>query len=442
MAAAAAVHAVDGEQKTLPVDEGGKDANDSRYHCVASSVAQDRILDQTAAIELPYFQDAQFTADGTSIIALCKGNRLRSYVLPPDLLEPSSQPKHIVQYSETTLGSPIQSYATYPDYQLQDPSKTVYLAASRDQPIKLYNALYCNYQHASYPLIDQYTEVYLAPSSLVFGSSGQHFIAAISDRIYAFDISRDGHGPKASCRISSSIHMGGSTFGLIKTMSLDRYHGVLAAGSLQRNIALFENDGLGACIATFKLPDEHRGNGITSLGWSPDGTYLLAAERQSDCTQVFDVRYLRRHVSVLTGRKAKTPQVLGISVSPSDEGFVLSAGGTDGMARMWSNPGRIDDTQPPDFEFKAHDNPVTSVIWHPGGAVIATCSAVDGMPHMANVDPDNNGNTENDSDDNDESDDSIGVIPLGTQHHKVPITPRASTSHRLAATDSLKIWSP
>jgi WD40 repeat protein len=42
---------------------------------------------------------------------------------------------------------------------------------------------------------------------------------------------------------------------------------------------------------------------------------------------------------------------------------------------MWQNPGQLEGAQQPNAELeRMHDDSVTSVVWHPGGAVMATCS--------------------------------------------------------------------
>ena len=56
------------------------------------------------------------------------------------------------------------------------------------------------------------------------------------------------------------------------------------------------------------------------------------------------------------------------------EGYEVWGGGTDGYARMWRNAGEKEGEHMPDAELKLHDDAVGSAVWHPGGAVLATCA--------------------------------------------------------------------
>ena len=94
--------------------------------------------------------------------------------------------------------------------------------------------------------------------------------------------------------------------------------------------------------------------GIMHLKWSADGVYLLVAERQSDCVQVFDVRSMVRQVSVLSGRRAVTTQRMGVDLVQRPTGCQLWAGGTDGVVRMWDNAGHFEGELKPDAELKLH----------------------------------------------------------------------------------------
>lgn len=119
----------------------------------------------------------------------------------------------------------------------------------------------------------------------------------------------------------------------------------------------------------------YSGTGITSLAWTPDGTYLLVGERQSDGIHVYDVRNRLKRLAWLAGRKALTTQRLGISTVPTRSGLEVWAGGMDGVVRMWQNPGLLEGVQQPNGELeRMHGDAVSSAVWHPTGAVMATCS--------------------------------------------------------------------
>ncbi|KAK1018806.1 hypothetical protein LTR54_000617 [Friedmanniomyces endolithicus] len=108
--------------------------------------------------------------------------------------------------------------------------------------------------------------------------------------------------------------------------------------------------------------------------WTPDGKYLLAAERQSDGIQVYDVRNMIHRVAWLSGRQANTTQKLGIDVVPTADGCEVWAGGTDGCVHMWNDPGLREGHVTPGLTIKMHEDPVSSAVWHPAGVVLATSS--------------------------------------------------------------------
>ena len=102
----------------------------------------------------------------------------------------------------------------------------------------------------------------------------------------------------------------GGCRGIVSALSVNP-EGILAAGSFLREIGLYEHHGSGECTTTFSLApasgevDVAKGAGITQLAWSPCGTYLLVAERQSDIIQVFDMRNTIGRVSWLSSQPGR-----------------------------------------------------------------------------------------------------------------------------------------
>ncbi|EMC91997.1 hypothetical protein BAUCODRAFT_79402 [Baudoinia panamericana UAMH 10762] len=331
-------------------------------------------------VDTNYFREAQFSPDGTTIITHNGDQQLRTFILPPDLLEPSENAAHLQQYASFTPPTPISSYAVYPGFSLHDPSTTIVLTGSADQPIALRNALDYRTVHAKYFLVSPTTEEYHKPHSLLFTPDGSQFVAGSMSQIAVFDCTRDCEGPIFQHRTAGKgrrLHgrpsMSCNCFISALAINAD---GVLAAGSTEREFGLYDQQGQGQSVTAFSLGFQagRRGTGITSVKWSPDGTYLLVAERQSDGIHVFDVRNLRQKVAWLSGRKARTNQKLGIDVVPTAEGYEVWAGGTDGFVRKWQDPGRVEDEHPPDGEVKLHSDAIATAAWHYTGAVLATCS--------------------------------------------------------------------
>jgi len=333
-----------------------------------------------------FFREAHFSGDGTTIVTHNEDHSLKTFVLPPNLLDESEHAHPLQPYSTYASPSVVRSYTIYPHYNLQDLSTTLILCASADVPISLRNALQFDTVHASYQSINASTEQYASTTALTFTRDGRHFIAGSHNRLDVFDCSTDGSGPVLTHRTAAGKKasglfnpLGASRKGLVSALSISG-DGVLASGTMLRNVALYANEGSGECLTTFSLAtspnrsDPANGSGITHLKWSPCGTYLLIAERQSEGVHVYDVRNMLRGVSRLSGRKANTTQRLGIDVVPTAGGYEVWGGGTDGCVRMWSNPGQKEGMHAPDAEAQMHREPVSSAVWHPGGAVLATCS--------------------------------------------------------------------
>ncbi|KAI9852035.1 MAG: hypothetical protein M1830_006827, partial [Pleopsidium flavum] len=116
--------------------------------------------------ESNFFKSAQWTPDGTCVLTNSEDNHLRTFVLPPDLLEKDT-PHDLTSYSTLPSPEPIYTSTVYPLFNLQDPSTTLHLSTTRDHPIRLSSALHPSLL-ASYPLVSPTTEAYITPHSILF----------------------------------------------------------------------------------------------------------------------------------------------------------------------------------------------------------------------------------------------------------------------------------
>ncbi|EAU37345.1 conserved hypothetical protein [Aspergillus terreus NIH2624] len=368
--------------------------------CVASTLPEDSLSSKNeispendSGSQVPdnhkpnYYKGAEWTPDGTTLVTDASDHHIRTYVLPPDLLEERSSPLQLSPYSVLPSGEPTYATAIYPFYSLQDPSTTLFLSSVRDHPIRLASAL-APVTLASYSLVNPMTEAYITPHSIVYPSTlgGTHFLTGSDSLICLFDVSRPGgEGPVSwmptiPSKRKQIVGGGVGMKGIISAMAVNPSgDGVLAAGTFSRQIGLYGSNGSGESLGTFSIvkTEANRhigGRGVTQLLWSPCGRYLYIAERQSDGVLIYDIRVTGQLLGWLKGRKALTNQRMKIDVVPAGESHEIWAGGTDGVMRMWQDPTRTVGEQMPTGEWKVHDDAVSSTVLHPSGTVAATTS--------------------------------------------------------------------
>ncbi|KAK6531095.1 hypothetical protein TWF281_007920 [Arthrobotrys megalospora] len=362
------------------------------------------------------FRSVEWTADGTSLVAVTEDNCIRTFIAPPDLLT-SPSPHFLLPYSITPTPTTPFCTSLYPFFTLSDPSTTQILTSLHSQPIHLRNLLYPHIT-ASYPLIHPTTEKYLTPYSLLWNTTGTHFLAGTDSQIHLFDVSRYNSGPletfstgkkrkpqksrvipntfSSSTIQSSTSSDDTNTRSIISSLTLHHGNNVLAAGTYSRRVLIYSSpyqDGSLTNVINLNamkkvsrnFPGNRRGNGVTSLGFmGEDGNFLVVAERMSNVVFLYDLRYPVDAYAVLVGRRADTNQKLGVGYCASygsGEGRlrdVVVAGGTDGVVRVWapfesSTEGEEGYLKPKE-KFVAARDPVTAVAVHPYGEVIATSS--------------------------------------------------------------------
>ncbi|OQE44422.1 hypothetical protein PENCOP_c002G08093 [Penicillium coprophilum] len=374
--------------------------NSSQLSSVSSSIVQSEPADissDTSTTDLDYFKSAEWTPDGTTLLTDSADHSIRTWILPPDLLE--DRPTHqLSPYSTLSSAEPTYATAIYPFYNLQDPSTTLFLSSVRDHPIRLSSAL-APASVASYSLVNPMTEAFITPHSMIYPSTlgGTHFLTGSDSLICLFDVSRTGaQGPVSSMPTIPSkrkqiVGGGIGMKGIVSALALNPSgDGILAAGTFTRHIGLYSSNGSGELLGTFSVARtsanrEIGGRGVTQLVWSPCGRYLYVAERKSDGILVYDVRVTGQLLGHLRGRKACTNQRMKIDVVSSgpNGSHEIWAGGTDGFMRVWRNPEHCAGGKDPDWEFQVHDDAVTSTIFHPMGSVVATCS---GQRHFVSDD--------------------------------------------------------
>jgi len=199
---------------------------------------------------------------------------------------------------------------------------------------------------------------------------------------------------------------------------------MLAAGTWTRWTGLYDMRGMGGTVGTWSIAaaaDSDAGiggSGVTQTAWSSDGRYLYVVERKSNGVLVYDVRVTGKLVCWLEGREANTNQRLGVDVFEGEKGMEVWAGGMDGVVRVWEGVGMTEGKVEKSWEWKAHDDTVSSAIVHHSGTVVATCSGQRSEPVLYY-------DSGSDSD-SESADDRPGQFPISTSKPK---------------DNSIKVWS-
>jgi telomerase Cajal body protein 1 len=302
-----------------------------------------------ARLTLPY---------STQLTRLCRR--------PPDLLDERRDPHELTAYSTLPAAEPVNAVVTYPRFDLQDPSTTLILSSQRDHPIRLNSAL-APQLVASYPLINPTTEAFVSPHALLFTADGSRFLAGSESLLSIFDISRPGEGPVGCLRTgrkrgSSLAVPGMSMTGILSALAIEQQSGILAAGTFNRHVGLYDSGGQGDCVGVFCVEGTEAdlqigGSGVTQVIWSPCGRYLYIVERKSEGVMIYDIRKTGQLLGWLEGRKALTNQRLGVHMSSLSgaAGQEVWAGGIDGMIRAWRNPHEGEGAQRASFELHGHN---------------------------------------------------------------------------------------
>lgn len=327
--------------------------------------------------ECNYFKSAQWSPDGTTILTSSADNTLRSFVLPADLLTPP-HPQKLRPYALHQSPEPLYAATFHPSYSLQEPSTCLTLASPRALPIRLFSPFTADRILASYPLVSPTTEAWIAPHSLLFSpQEASTFFAGSESCVSVFDVNRAGDEPMLRMHTTPSRRGGAAgrgqgMKGIVSALGMSS-EGMLAAGTYSRWVGLYDGFGRGGDAGVFSAGAEdgvERAGGITQVIWSVCGRYLCVVERASDGVGIWDIRGTGKRLAWLRGRNARTQQRLSVEVM----GGEVWAGALEGVVRVWEGLGMAEGVRDPSWEFKAHEDTVSSTTLHPSGSVLATCS--------------------------------------------------------------------
>ncbi|KAI1780203.1 hypothetical protein F4818DRAFT_453936 [Hypoxylon cercidicola] len=351
-----------------------------------------------------YFESAQWTADGTTLLTSSSSNVISGYIVPEDLLSPAvSRPLKLAAQATIQLPEPSNVLAGAPYFRLAEPWTQQLLVSARDHPIQLFY-LDPSRQHqkpaSCYPLTKARSETFLSATSLVWPDPGTHFVAGSRNLLAKFDVRRAGDEPLLRVKtIPSDRHLskggGVGMRGAVSALAAQppdaRHASLVAAATWTRWVGLYDfAQSSGACVATWSIAragtDEARvgGDGVAQAAWSPCGRYLLLGERKSAGVLVYDVRVTGKLLGWLAGRDALGNQRIACDVFPGqggggaggeDAGFEVWSGSTHGAVEVWEGVGTREGAHEPSWGWSAAQrSTVASTCMHQSGTVVATCS--------------------------------------------------------------------
>ncbi|CAH2041316.1 unnamed protein product, partial [Iphiclides podalirius] len=153
---------------------------------------------------------------------------------------------------------------------------------------------------------------------------------------------------------------------------------LLAVGSWNTSINLFNVNEMG-CYKSIGKMHGHSG-GVTHMKFTPDGIRLVSGGRKDHRLLIWDIRYYRRPLNILS-RVVDTNQRVYFDISPC--GRYLVTGGTDGMLKVWDmnkvnwySSLDVTDVEKDNvsYTFPLHKDCCNSVSIHPFRPILATGS--------------------------------------------------------------------
>ncbi|KAK8156765.1 WD40-repeat-containing domain protein [Phyllosticta citribraziliensis] len=416
----------------------------------------------------PHIQKSlSWSPDGSCLITHSFDNALRTFTVLNNLADDMMADPAIEPYSTLETADNITSFAVSPFFSIADPSTTCVFHSTYDQPVQCRNVFEPGKVLAAYPLFNPQTEEPMRVYCMAFSRDGQRLLCGSQAHIATFDLTRPGAQPVSLFKTSPGRkaqrrHELADLRGKVSSMSMSN-DGLLAAGTFARNIGIFADDGAGECITSFSLSNGRRSDGtdagVSMVRWCPSGSYLYAAELNSDRIHMYDIRHTGRSLGALVGRRGNSSQRIDFDIAPRTDGtgnwdgYNVVSGGTDGVVRVWENPHEKRDQIEHTYEWQAHEETVCGIAVNPWYPMLATSAGhwrwsqedeyeSDGDDHSDSFDSCSDSESDDSESDDSESDDSESGSSNSesASSSRTLSNPSKSRSTEGAATGWMKIW--
>ncbi|KPI92480.1 Telomerase Cajal body protein 1 [Papilio xuthus] len=267
----------------------------------------------------PYLRGCKWSPDGTCCLSVVNNDGVHVTELPRDLYSGSVDSKRkidvldpVIHVKESGL---VYDFCWYPGMNSTIPESCCWITTRQNAPIQMWDAfdgsLRCSYR--GFNAVDE-----MEPAiSVTFNNEGNRIIGGYKKVLRTFDVERPGRD-YAEHKINSPA----SCFAMSGSL--------LAVGSWNTTISLFSVNEMGNYKSIGKMYG-HTG-GVTHVKFAPDGIRLVSGARKDHRLLVWDIRYCRTPLNVLS-RAVDTNQRVYFDISPC--GKYLVSGGTDGLVKVW-----------------------------------------------------------------------------------------------------------
>ncbi|KAJ2504781.1 hypothetical protein GGI11_007234 [Coemansia sp. RSA 2049] len=357
------------------------------YELVAGGGAMARCLAQWEAADVGdsandrAYRSARWSPDGTLVATVSEDNAMRVYdadfavqqyangATPDGAQACGTQPMLTAAHAETVL-----DYAWHPHASRY--AGGAYVAESvRDHPIHLRSldaaASAASQVRASYRAADA-ADCLLTATALGFTPDAHGLFAGYAGHLAHFDVARPGL-PTQLVRTSPARRSRDGMKGIVSCVArMDSQapaQGLVACASLHSHVALYSRTDLDSCVASWAVPREYAGSGVTALRWARAGTVVWAASRRSPFVVAWDVRDLRGPWMVVRRPVSSSNQRLEIDVDGT--GRHLVAGHADGSVSVYDSDSADGESV---AAFAAHADAVPALAMHPFYPLLATAS--------------------------------------------------------------------
>ncbi|XP_061718415.1 telomerase Cajal body protein 1 homolog [Cydia pomonella] len=315
----------------------------------------------------PYLRGCKWSPDGTCCLSVVNNDGVHVTELPRDLYTESAAPDRTIDVLDSVIhvkeAGLVYDFCWYPSMNSSIPETCCWLTTRQNAPVQMWDAfdgsLRCSYR--GFNPVDE-----MEPAvAVTFTLNGTRIVAGYKKVIRTFDVERPGR----DCA-EHKITFPASCFAMDSNM--------LAVGSWNTTISLFNVNEMGGYKSIGKMHG-HSG-GITHMKFTPDGLKLVSGARKDHRLLVWDIRYYRRPLNILS-RVVDTNQRIYFDISPC--GKYLVTGGTDGILKVWAvdavdwkNSLDATDVEGDNatYKFPLHKDCCNSVSIHPFRPILATGS--------------------------------------------------------------------